>query len=308
MLRPTSLLLALSALSCFTTDTLGNSCPRGGPAMQVLGSGGPRADNARASSGYLVWANGKARVLVDLGGGTFNRFGASGARVEDLELVALTHLHADHATELPALLKSAYFSPRERPLPIAGPTSGARYPDLQGYLDGLFDPEHGAFRYLSGYLDGTDGLVLLEPVTIDASVRESREVLSREGLRVTAMGVTHGPVPALAYRVEIASKVVVFSGDQNGDDASFVDFARGADLLVMHHAVPEETGRIAANLHALPSEIGNIADRANAQHLLLSHLMPRSESTLDENLAIIGTVFHGRITVADDLMCITLSN
>jgi ribonuclease BN (tRNA processing enzyme) len=245
---------------------------------------------------------------VDLGGGTFERFGASGARIQDLELVALTHLHADHATELPALLKSAYFSPRERPLAVAGPTGGARYPDLQGYLDGLFDPERGAFRYLSGYLDGSDGLFLLEPVILDASAREPREVLSRKGLRVTAMGVTHGPVPALAYRVEAASKAVVFGGDQNGDDAEFVTFAQGADLLVMHLAVPEKAGPIAANLHALPSEIGAIADRAEAQELVLSHLMPRSENTLDENLAIIRQRFHGQITVAEDLLCISTAD
>jgi ribonuclease BN (tRNA processing enzyme) len=246
-------------------------------------------------------------VVVDLGGGTFNRFGASGARIQDLDLIVLTHLHADHATELPALLKSAYFSPRTRALPIAGPTGGGRYPGLQGYLDGLFDPERGAFRYLSGYLDGSDGLFALEPVTIDASLREPRLVLSDASLRVSATGVTHGPVPALAYRVEIGSEVVVFGGDQNGDDPSFVDFARGADLLVMHHAVPEHTGRIAANLHALPSELGEIAHKAGARHLVLSHLMPRSERTLEASRALMREHFKGKITVAEDLMCIVIS-
>ncbi len=88
---------------------------------------------------------------------------------------------------------------------------------------------------------------MLESVTVDASTREPREALSGEGLRVTATGVTHGPVPALACRVEAAAKVVVFRGDQNGDDAGHVAFSRRADLLVMHHAVPEQTGRIAAN-------------------------------------------------------------
>ncbi|MBK1621822.1 hypothetical protein CKO42_26275, partial [Lamprobacter modestohalophilus] len=49
-------------------------------AVQVLGSGGPEAQQERTSAGYLLWLEGKARVLVDLGGGSFARYGASGAR------------------------------------------------------------------------------------------------------------------------------------------------------------------------------------------------------------------------------------
>ena len=64
----------------------------------------------RAASGYLIWYDGRARVLIDVGGGVFVRFGQSGAHIQDLELLALTHFHTDHATDLPALLKGGYFS------------------------------------------------------------------------------------------------------------------------------------------------------------------------------------------------------
>jgi hypothetical protein len=45
--------------------------PPQGVALQVLRSGGPIADDARASSAYLVWVDGKSRVLIDFGGGEF---------------------------------------------------------------------------------------------------------------------------------------------------------------------------------------------------------------------------------------------
>jgi len=80
----------------------------------VLGSGSPIADDARSGSGYLVWREGRALVLIDAGGGIFLRFGQSGARLEDLELIALTHFHTDHAADLPASLKGAHFSARVR--------------------------------------------------------------------------------------------------------------------------------------------------------------------------------------------------
>jgi ribonuclease BN (tRNA processing enzyme) len=81
---------------------------------------------------------------------------------------------------------------------------------------------------------------------------------------------------------------------------------RGADLLVMDHAVPENTDKVAASLHARPSEIARLADDAGVQRLLLSHLMPRSERVLQDSLTLITARYHGRLTVAEDLMCVEL--
>ena len=64
--------------------------PPQGVALQVLGSGGPIADDARASSAYLVWVDGKSRVLIDAGGGAFLRFGEAQANFSDLECILLT--------------------------------------------------------------------------------------------------------------------------------------------------------------------------------------------------------------------------
>ena len=50
------------------------TCGAQGVAAQVLGSGGPELQDKRASSSYLVWESGQARVLVDAGGGSELRF------------------------------------------------------------------------------------------------------------------------------------------------------------------------------------------------------------------------------------------
>ena len=42
-----------------------------GVVLQVLGSGGPIADDGRASTAYVVWVDGESRLLVDMGGGRF---------------------------------------------------------------------------------------------------------------------------------------------------------------------------------------------------------------------------------------------
>ena len=105
------------------------TCPRKGIFVQVLGSGGPEVGDKRASSSYLVWRDGKARVLVDVGGGSSDNFGRSGAEMEDLDLILFTHFHVDHSADLPALIKSSFFDNRTRDLPVYGPSGNYWMPN-----------------------------------------------------------------------------------------------------------------------------------------------------------------------------------
>src|SRR5712672_1727944 len=80
------------------------SCAPGPVTVQILGSGGPYINPERASASYLLWAGGQAKMLVDMGGGAYLRFGQSRAKTSDLALVAISHLHPDHISDLPAFL------------------------------------------------------------------------------------------------------------------------------------------------------------------------------------------------------------
>ncbi len=297
-----ALLLALSACASAADDCAVDS---NGVVLQVLGSGGPIADDGRASTAYIVWVDGKSRLLVDVGGGAFLRFGEAGASFDDLDHIAISHFHTDHSADLVTLLKTGYFSPRTRPLSLSGPSGSGPFPSLTDYVDANIGPD-GAYAYLSGYLDGSGGLVRLELVELDAASRRSMPVFQREdaGIEITAMGVPHGIVPAIAYRVHVAGVDLVFSSDQNGNDESFVAFARDADILVMHMVVPEGVGGAGRALHAPPSRIGEIAAKAGAGKLVLSHFMARSLADLDGNVAQVRQRFDGNVLLADDLVCI----
>ena len=123
-------------------------------AVQILGSGGPVVNPDRASSAYLLWVNNQARVLVDMGGGAFHRFGQAQARLSDLALMAISHLHPDHVSDLPALLWLSNQT-RQEPLPIAGPSGNDAVPGFPTFLSRLFDQKSGAFQVLGGTLGGT---------------------------------------------------------------------------------------------------------------------------------------------------------
>ena len=233
MIRSPFLLFVLPILCCVSNIAAAapNQCRSEGIVLQVLGSGGPIADDARASTAYIVWRDGESRLMVDVGGGAFLRFGEAGARFDDLDFIGLSHFHTDHSADLPALLKSGFFSKRTRPLPIAGPGGAGPFPGLQGFLAAMLDPERGAYAYLSGYLDGSGGLARLERIEVPIASNGPIALMaaSNERFAVDALPVPHGPVPALAFRLRLGEATLVFASDQNGSNPAFVDFARDAD-------------------------------------------------------------------------------
>lgn len=300
--RPISLCVAalLMISACARSD---EACPpTAGVALQVLGSGGPIADDGRASSSYLVWVDGVARVLIDAGGGAFLRFGESGARFEDLDFVGLSHFHTDHSADFPALLKSGSFSDRQRPLHIAGPDAKGPFPGARAWLRSMLDAETGAYGYLAGFLDGTGGRPMLVAKAIEAG--EPVLVYRGDAVAVEAMQVPHGIVPAAAFKVVAGDETLVFASDQNGGDPAFTEFAEDATILVMHLVIPETATGVASRLHALPSKVGEVAGRADPQQLVLSHFMARSLGELDKNVALVRRAYDGRVILAEDLACI----
>ncbi|MGB5486273.1 MAG: MBL fold metallo-hydrolase, partial [Lysobacterales bacterium] len=224
----------------------------------------------------------------------------------DLNHIAISHFHTDHSTDLSALLKSGYFSNRTRKLTISGPAASGDYPATDDYLKRLLDQDNGVYAYLGGYLDGSAGLVELEPIVIDQKLKKSSKVYENQDadIEMVALGVPHGPVPALAYRVRIGQQSIVFSGDQNGNSDGFIEFARGTDVLVMHMPVPENVGGVGRKLHAPPSLIGKIAAETGAGKLVLSHFMARSLENKEENLQQIKSRFSGTLVSAVDLECV----
>lgn len=278
-------------------------CGVAGVALQVLGSGGPELQDKRASSSYLLWWNGQARVLIDIGGGAALRFGQADATVTGLDVILLTHLHVDHVGDLPALVKSSYFEDRHDALPVYGPPGNANFPATSRFVKELFAAPLGAFRYLSELVTPGQGTYVLQAHDIVLKPQEIRQVFDDKGIRVAAATVIHGGVPALAYRVELGGVRIAFSGDTDGNNGNLQRLADAADVLVAHNAVPEGAQGVERALHMPPSVIGRIARDARVKRLILSHRMLRTLGREDETTRAVRVAFTGPITFAEDLDC-----
>lgn len=279
-------------------------CGEQGVWLQVLGSGGPELGDGRASSGYVIWQTGKARLLIDIGTGSLFRFEQSGASVNDLDAVLLSHLHVDHSNDLPALIKASFFSDRKQDLYLYGPSGNSLMPSTTNFVQDLLG-EDGAYKYLSHYLDGSENYRLL-PFNVDVAIKTEQSILVNSSYRLTALSMHHGPIPALAWRIEMAGKIIVFSGDMNNDHGTLQLLAKQADILVAHHAVPEEAKGVARNLHMTPSIIGQIAAKSNIKHLVLSHRMKRTIGQEKISKQLIRKQYSGPLQFADDLQCFRL--
>jgi ribonuclease BN (tRNA processing enzyme) len=257
----------------------------------------------RASSSYLIWDHGAARVIVDVGGGSALRFGESGAQMSQLDVVLFSHFHIDHSGDFPALVFSSWFEERKRPLPVYGPPGNNFMPSTTEFVRDLFSEPHGAWRYLSDLVEkGAEGSYTLEPHDVAAG---SKPILAfrNSDIAAYAVRVIHGGFPALAWRVEIEGKRIVFSGDTNGEGDGLTQLASDADLFIAHNAVPEGATGVERRLHMPPSVIGTIAANAHVKRLVLSHRMLRTLGRESETQTEIQRHFSGPVVFANDLDC-----
>jgi ribonuclease Z len=129
--------------------------------------------NRHLSSGMLRY-NGNS-ILIDCGEGTQVAIKKQGWSFKDINLICLTHFHADHTTGLPGLLASMANAEKDDSLIIIGPK--------------------GVKRLIDAVLIMAPKL----PFTLKViEITSEKEILSLLGLNITAFRVQHG-VTCLGY-------------------------------------------------------------------------------------------------------------
>jgi ribonuclease BN (tRNA processing enzyme) len=272
----------------------------------VLGSGGPGAVG-RASTCFVLLLDGTPRILIDAGSGAFTRLGEANVPLDHLDLILLTHLHIDHTSELPGILKARAVATRA-PIEfhIFGPSGAGQFLSTQRFVDLLFGKQ-GAFAYLA---DFSEPLTIV-PIDVDARLQPNSQpmtLLTCDELRISAIAGHHFDAPAIIYRVDYKGHSVVFSGDIDALGLENLRLiANHCDLLVFNTVVLDPPGSpaILYSLHTPPKEIGEVAAAAHVGALLLTHLNPAIDEAHEAVLASIHHSYNGPITFAEDRMRVT---
>jgi ribonuclease BN (tRNA processing enzyme) len=255
-----------------------------------------------------VLIDGTPRILVDAGPGAFARLGETKLSLSDTDIVLLTHLHIDHAGELPGLFKARAVSGGDTIIfKVWGPAgTGAQhkeayFPSTSRLLDLLFG-KNGAFAYLSDFATP----ITIQAHDVPATVHLNpvpHAIFNEGGLVITAVAGHHRDAPAVIYRIDYAGKSITFSGDIDAHGlAGLRAIAKGTDLLVFNSVVLDPPGSrdVLYTLHTPPLAIGEMARDAGVHGLLLSHLSPAVEANRDDVLASIKRNYQGPVSFAAD--------
>jgi ribonuclease Z len=267
--------------------------------LVFLGTAASAPTAARGTSATLVRRGGD-RLLVDCGEGTQRQLLRSDVGLVDLEVVLLTHLHADHVLGLPGMAKTFGLRGRELPLTVYGPR-GTRA--LLGSLGVLV----GAVPYPLEIVElGPGESIAWDDYRIETfavahgtsavgyALREDERPGRFDVAAADARGVPSGPLRGALQRGEAVTlpdgrvvdpgdvlgpprrgRAVVLTGD-TAPAASVVAAATGADVLV-HEAtfLADERVRARETGHSTAGEAALVAREAGVGLLALTHLSAR---------------------------------
>ena len=211
--------------------------------IRFLGSGDAFGSGGRFQTCIEVKTS-KSHFLVDCGTSSLIAMNRFGVELNEIEMILLTHLHADHFGGIPfVLLNSQHVSKRLEQLTVAGPPGTRKR--LEETMELMFPGSsqvHWRFPFR---------VVELEPGrNHDAG-----------NVRVTPYRVNHEcGSPPFALRIECDGKIVTYTGDTEWTE-TLVPAAKNADLLISEAYYFEKDVRFHLNYRTLMDHMSELQPR-----------------------------------------------
>ena len=288
------------------------------------GTGSPQYNPDRAQPCLAVIAGGRF-FLFDAGQGAAWQLSEYRLPYLSLDTIFLTHLHSDHMSGVADVIHTGWIQSRSHIVDVVGP------PGTQALLEGIHqsyedDVDERVNAMGEGsFLESQYAFGAAREIDIEAD--EAVTVFDEDGVRIQAFKVDHPDwSSAFGYRVDFGGKSIVISGDTKYTPA-IGTHAQGVDYLI-HEVINMDMMRIAgsalakhgagisperleliAAVHTPTLEVAQSAVDANAEKLVLTHLIPPiPASSFVESAFVEGMdkVYEGEIIVARDGMRLTL--
>jgi ribonuclease BN (tRNA processing enzyme) len=181
--------------------------------LQFVGSGDAFGSGGRFNTCFHVVGS-KVNFLLDCGASSLIAMKRLGIECNSIDLIVLTHYHADHCGGVPFfIMESQFLTKRSRPLTIAGPPPIKEWFALQ---------MEAAFAGLSR-TDRRFEVTLVE-------LTHGRG-WSFQDAEFQPFQVRHGPQFSHGYRICLDGKVLAVSGDTEWTN-NLIEIGREADLFV----------------------------------------------------------------------------
>jgi ribonuclease Z len=281
-------LIQVQAEDGVSGEASGKSSTSGSLSVWLTGTGTPAVLPGRSGPSNLVRA-GQDVILVDCGNGTAYQLANVGVALKNVTHVFITHHHIDHNVDLPYVLISPWVESLDEeyhPPHIVGPKGTATF------IERMFALHEYDLRVRVPH--GFDPSKLLPRVT---EISDGAAIHGSDWT-ATAIEVDHHPVDqAYGYRFDAGTDSVAFSGDTR-PSPNLISKARGVGTLVHEVLYP---GYGIPEYHTLSTDVGKVATEAQAERLVLTHLLP---GHLPDHMWIdhVKRDFQGPVLVGSDLL------
>jgi len=239
----------------------------------------------RRDTTSLVFVGASDAVLVDCGGSPIQKLLLAAVDPATLAHVVITHIHADHAYGLPALVQGLRLLGRRAPLTVSC---------REEHVEPL--------RRVLAAFDVLDRPGMFPLAIAGVPARPGAPVATTASFAISASPNAHGAMPNLALRVEAAggAPAVVYSSDTEPCDA-VAELARGAGTLV--HDATFGTGEGERHgVHSSAAEAADVAARAGVPRLILTHLDVSQHGATAGLIEAARARFSGEIEVAEEFV------
>ncbi|MBX2880454.1 MAG: MBL fold metallo-hydrolase [Granulosicoccus sp.] len=281
--------------------------------LTLLGTGSPEAYKRRASSGYLLEVGGD-KVLIDCGGGVFDRLVQAGHKPSDITHLFFSHLHSDHMMDYARLVHAAWdegggslqvYGPR--PLAMIHESLFSRQGALAADL--IARTENPGSQEVWQQRGGSLPRMWPDPVINEIEPGFCFQSPSGWKLRSCSVPHTQPQLICMAFRIDTANASVTYSGD-SALCAELEALASNTDLLLhwCYRKLNDHSMDYVTRLSPDARQIGQLASRCNVSRVLLTHLRPDMDGH-GQHAAMLNAVnecFDGEAGIAEDLMTIDL--
>jgi ribonuclease BN (tRNA processing enzyme) len=220
--------------------------------LTFIGSGDAFSSGGRLQSGIFIESQ-TCGLLLDCGATLLTGLQRCNLNTNQIDAVAISHLHGDHFGGIPFLLLDALFiNKRAKPLHIFGP------PETESRVISACD------AFYPGALDGPF------PFPVEYHVLNDQTITTHDPFAISTFAVSHGQKStASALRVEIAGRTIAYSGDTSWNN-NLIELARGSDLFICECCNYEEKSPGHLDYLTLKKHVPDLA----TNRIILTHTGP----------------------------------
>ena len=247
--------------------------------LTILGSGDFRPDYPLASAGYVL-QTATTTLKLDFGRGNLVNMARAGIDWKSLDAILLTHVHADHISDLFQYLQVFahlnHTGEMKKQMVLYGP--------------------HG----FETFFDHFRRMIITSWDTIPAAHELFDDRVAIGDCVITTLPMKHA-IDAIGYRIESAGTVLCYTGDTEIHD-NLIALAKNAHVLLVEcsgtNAEPIEG-------HMRPTDIARVAREAGVRKVVLTHY-PGDPAQRAQLVAAVKEECVAEVIGAEDLMTIDI--